>query len=269
MEIGELLKEYRLSLGITQKQMAENIVSTSFYSRVEQGISRINAIDLLKILKLHSINKTDFFNQISVDVSDHSNNNAQLINMLFVAFFDNDLSQITTIKSKIEQDSSNSQNVKLYASLIEALLRHDPSLIDDELRFFIKKNLFNGLNWTISNLKLFVNSMFIYEIDELAFFVHSILKKYRATDNEELQKITASICINFLDLSYRNADSTFWNEILSFIKDLPNTPDLLMYKLLAKYYQALLAKDPTTLKQIRDILLLGGYHKYLDLLPKY
>ena len=157
MEIGELLKEYRLSLGITQKQMAENIVSTSFYSRVEQGISRINAIDLLKILKLHSINKTDFFNQISVDVSDHSNNNAQLINMLFVAFFDNDLSQITTIKSKIEQDSSSSQNVKLYASLIEALLRHDPSLIDDELRFFIKKNLFNGLNWTISNLKLFVN----------------------------------------------------------------------------------------------------------------
>ena len=269
MEIGELLKEYRLSLGITQKQMAENIVSTSFYSRVEQGISRINAIDLLKILKLHSINKTDFFNQISVDVSDHSNNNAQLINMLFVAFFDNDLSQITTIKSKIEQDSSSSQNVKLYASLIEALLRHDPSLIDDELRFFIKKNLFNGLNWTISNLKLFVNSMFIYEIDELAFLVHSILKKYRTTDNEELQKITSSICINFLDLSYRNADSTFWNEILSFIKDLPNTPDLLMYKLLAKYYQALLAKDPTTLKQIRDILLLGGYHKYLDLLPKY
>ena len=94
MEIGELLKEYRLSLGITQKQMAKNIVSTSFYSRVEQGISRINAIDLLKILKLHSINKTDFFNQISVDVSDHSNNNAQLINMLFVAFFDNDLTPL-------------------------------------------------------------------------------------------------------------------------------------------------------------------------------
>ncbi len=49
MTIGELLKENRKKLNLTQKEMAGTIVSTSFYSRVEQDNTRISAIDLLKI----------------------------------------------------------------------------------------------------------------------------------------------------------------------------------------------------------------------------
>ena len=35
MTIGELLKEYRQRKGLTQKQFADGIVSTSYYSKVE------------------------------------------------------------------------------------------------------------------------------------------------------------------------------------------------------------------------------------------
>ncbi len=53
MTIGEQLKKTRNTLQLTQKQMSEGIISESFYSRVECDKSRINIIDLIKILNKH------------------------------------------------------------------------------------------------------------------------------------------------------------------------------------------------------------------------
>ena len=36
MTIGELLKEERIKKGLTQKQFADGVVSTSYYSKVEK-----------------------------------------------------------------------------------------------------------------------------------------------------------------------------------------------------------------------------------------
>lgn len=50
MLIGERLKELRLFLGLTQKEMSQGIVSESFYSRVERGTRKIKIVDLLTLL---------------------------------------------------------------------------------------------------------------------------------------------------------------------------------------------------------------------------
>ena len=52
--IGSLLKAERLKLRLTQKQMAAGVISTSFYSKVENDINDINAKDLISILELNS-----------------------------------------------------------------------------------------------------------------------------------------------------------------------------------------------------------------------
>ena len=55
MTIGELLKQTRQSLGLTQTEMAADIVSTSYYSKVERNIHQISADELIAILNRHHI----------------------------------------------------------------------------------------------------------------------------------------------------------------------------------------------------------------------
>ena len=52
-----------------------------------------------------------------------------------------------------------------------------------------------------------------------------------------------------------------------FLFSLPSTPELLMYKLLGKYYQAILEKDKTTIDHIKTTLMLSGFSNYIELLP--
>ncbi|MCT6890712.1 MAG: helix-turn-helix domain-containing protein, partial [Lactobacillus sp.] len=50
MTIGELLKDYRISQKKTQKQWAKDVISPSFYAKVEKNLSRISAEDLIELL---------------------------------------------------------------------------------------------------------------------------------------------------------------------------------------------------------------------------
>ena len=47
MTIGEALKKERKDLGLTQTEMAGNILTKSYYSKVERGQHEIKAIDLI------------------------------------------------------------------------------------------------------------------------------------------------------------------------------------------------------------------------------
>lgn len=73
MTIGEALKKSRNSLGLTQSQFAHDVVSESFYSKVERGINEITATDLLKLLQVNHINRVDFL----AEIEDETNNNLQ------------------------------------------------------------------------------------------------------------------------------------------------------------------------------------------------
>ena len=60
MTIGEALLNLRKQLGLTQTEMAANVVSTSFYSKVERNIHDIGTNDLLtKFMVAKSVSKLD------------------------------------------------------------------------------------------------------------------------------------------------------------------------------------------------------------------
>ena len=61
MTIGELLKDYRIKQGKTQREFIAGIVSQSYYSKVEKEIHRITADDLLEILNHNGIPVKEFF----------------------------------------------------------------------------------------------------------------------------------------------------------------------------------------------------------------
>ena len=66
MTIGELLKEERMEKGLTQKQFADGIVSTSYYSKVEKDEHRITAEDLIAVLEHNNIPLWSFFKELSL-----------------------------------------------------------------------------------------------------------------------------------------------------------------------------------------------------------
>ena len=65
MTIRELLKDYRISQKKTQKQWAKDVISPSFYAKVEKNLSRISAEDLIELLHSNQIPVIDFFSKLN------------------------------------------------------------------------------------------------------------------------------------------------------------------------------------------------------------
>lgn len=65
MTIGEALREERIVLGLTQKQMAGDVISVAEYSKIENSVHKIDADTLLKILNLHQIDISKFYRLIA------------------------------------------------------------------------------------------------------------------------------------------------------------------------------------------------------------
>lgn len=66
MKIGEALKLERKQLNLSQSKMAGNILTKSFYSKVERDICSIRANDLLQILSLHNIDYSSFLKRLKI-----------------------------------------------------------------------------------------------------------------------------------------------------------------------------------------------------------
>ena len=73
MKIGEALRQERLRLNLSQSQMAGDVLTKSFYSKVERNLCSIRANDLLSILSLHNIDYSYFFEKLNNTVGNALN----------------------------------------------------------------------------------------------------------------------------------------------------------------------------------------------------
>lgn len=105
MTIGEALLNLRKQLGLTQTEMAANVVSTSFYSKVERNIHDIGTNDLLQILNKHQINATFFFENLN----DKENISEDIMNRISVAFEQKSRDKLLKIKQEVDSLPNNRQ----------------------------------------------------------------------------------------------------------------------------------------------------------------
>ena len=108
MTIGEALLNLRKQLGLTQTEMAANVVSTSFYSKVERNIHDIGTNDLLQILNKHQINATYFFENLN----DKENISEDIMNRISVAFEQKSKDKLLKIKDSINTDTAKEISIK-------------------------------------------------------------------------------------------------------------------------------------------------------------
>ena len=268
MTIGELLKQTRQSLGLTQTEMAAGIVSTSYYSKVERNIHQISADELIAILNRHHIDSSAFFAHFS---NFNSQEKRDFLKEIGDAYEKKDKQELLTIKKNIDQlpDSRQKKYYQLQIDLVLNVYLTKAADIPAELRNDLKKFVFQDNNWNENSLQLFRETIRVYDIDELSFLVNAILAKYHQPAELPIktQEILGGICINFLDKCYEHNTPELIKQPLQYISKLSNASELLLVKILKNYYQAVFNKNADEVKVISGVLEKAGWKDFVSVLP--
>ena len=97
MKIGNRLKNIRKFLGLTQLEFSGNIVTESFYSRVENGKSDISISKLIELLNYNHISLYEFF-----EPAFQGNIEQQII----LAFLDKDSERLRKYQPQNDQEKA-------------------------------------------------------------------------------------------------------------------------------------------------------------------
>ena len=89
MTIGELLKDCRIQQRKTQKQWVNDVVSPSFYAKVEKNLSSISADNLIELLNVNKISLTDFFGKLNHQAKTVHDENLEIDRMVNEAYYQN------------------------------------------------------------------------------------------------------------------------------------------------------------------------------------
>lgn len=204
MNIGVALKQERIKLNLNQSQMAGNVLTKSFYSKVERNLCSIRAEDLLSILSLHNIDYSSFFKKLELE---HDNSNklseVECTNLLHAAYYQNDLSKVLKVQELLKQRDTSKINVNSINAqiiIIKAAISNTLDKISPKEKEYIKRTIFETDNWTENSLRLFAISMFIFDTDDMNSVLTIILNNIQDINSisEDTQKIFSAILINYL-----------------------------------------------------------------------
>lgn len=274
MTIGEALKEERVALGLTQKQMAGDVLSVAEYSKIENMIHKIDADTLLKILALHQIDITKFYKKVAVNyVQNKRMHDVEYLTLdLEKSFYRSDVNRVEQIIDIFDALPDVSVELKLRARLILAVLKGDYSSITIDMRKQIFNRMFNREDWieNQNSLRLFGNSMFLWDFSDVSLMLDRVLDKYehvRSYPNDVEERI-AQICSNYLYNGIRYQKTERMKRAINILKKLDDIPHLVFYKLLGLYFQNYYDGNTKELKNIRNMLKNSGCNELINKFPR-
>ena len=120
------------------------------------------------------------------------------------------------------------------------------------------KRIVNEDNWNMFTYSLIGMAFIILKPDEVKYFTHraySIFKKSKGIVNDQVTNCVNSLAVNFLIYAYiHNFDKGEYQETFEFFKELPMNPGNLIYRIILKYYQALLNQSQNDIEKYGSLL---------------
>lgn len=277
MTIGEALKQIRHELYLTQEQMCAGVVTRSFYAKVESGRNRISADKLTEILFEHDIDITYFYQLLRNTYSSQSKLKENDLNQKMNQAFNS--GKIELIEQNYHKIllQSNSNILKLRAMISVANLKDELNLIDPKVKEKLFVEFDEGANWMTRPdlLRLFTDTMPLWDSSDLSFFIGRLLAKVQKEHNipELLQERYLRVFENYLAVYYKknnpvktidvNVQKTF-----DYILNLEPTVHFLLYKIAAVYLQNLFLGNKEEAQKIKDEMKKYGYQDIVKTWPK-
>lgn len=272
MEIGELLKKYRLNMGLTLSKMSTNIISTSYYSKVEKGQHRISAEDLFQILNVHSIPLETFINDLKEE------NTLSIIQQKILSFYyDRNIEAISGILERLEEPNNEDEQMTIALAISCLYNLNDKFIISDNSINMIKEKIFSLANWNYFRLSLYTNFISFYDIDTNHLIIHSILSKDKSKYRKEEQLAIVAILLNFVDELIEKEESTYAIYYLQKAEEiLTPLPELFFYHVLVNFNKNVInyltSYEYIYIKKCEETIgffKANGYETYANSLKKY
>lgn len=277
MTIGEALKQIRHELYLTQEQMCADVVTRSFYAKVESGRNRISADKLTEILFEHDIDITYFYQLLRNTYSSQSKLKENDLNQKMNQAFNS--GKIELIEQNYHKIllQSNSNILKLRAMISVANLKDELNLIDPKVKEKLFVEFDEGANWMTRPdlLRLFTDTMPLWDSSDLSFFIGRLLAKVQKEHNipELLQERYLRVFENYLAVYYKKNNpvktiNVNVQKIFDYILNLEPTVHFLLYKIAAVYLQNLFLGNKEEAQKIKDEMKKYGYQDIVKTWPK-
>ncbi|KRL03506.1 xre family transcriptional regulator [Lactobacillus equicursoris DSM 19284 = JCM 14600 = CIP 110162] len=263
MKIGKLLRKVRVELGLTQKEMAGDIVSPAQYLRIEKDEQQIKLDDLLAILQKHDYDLGLFFTRLMLQCQlrqeallDENKDGVKK------AFYGCNLDSLEKLEI-----NPHDQILLVEAETIKQVLgqRLDKSQTSKQkiCQYFIDQD-----NWmeNLESLKLFTIVLHIFNFEMVVFWMNELLDKYRQIEKypEQIQIAVAKICISFMIRCHQEQSEQLIKPIVAFVDSFPAYPEFAICKLVAKYYQSLSVGDTDKAEKLNFALNEAGVADFFN-----
>ena len=264
--IGKKLKSLRQELRLTQTEMAAGVISVSFYSKVERGLNDIGVNDFLEILQKHNISVKEFFGNYKT--KEYNKEKIVILIHKFINMaYNGNTFQIKEIINELEKINPQTPFIK-FTILATRLIAdtHDEKTLDnlsDNQKKEIKKIIFqkDSDENEYYRIILMANLIQIYSIDNAAFFINNMIRKYQNFNKIDKKTLLALsiLMINYVDWCIKKDRKELCYEALSYLKKMPNHIELAFTKILGNYYNDLCKGKRIAAKSILEVLTDAGY----------
>ena len=201
MTIGALLRQYRLEAGKTQRAWIGNVISPSFYSKVEKDLTRISAADLIELLRQNHVEIAAFFKQLDYQAESEDNLKKKINAQMTDAYYNFDIKRLKEIKQAITGSGLTSKNeLMLSVNSILAIIDGNKEKLSAAEIQQLKNKFFNEENFDWKTIKIFLNCMVFYDFDSDMIITNKIFQQFKDSANDDIQFIVLGILINMISM---------------------------------------------------------------------
>ncbi|WP_294891170.1 helix-turn-helix domain-containing protein [uncultured Lactobacillus sp.] len=201
MTIGALLRQYRLEAGKTQRAWIGDVISPSFYSKVEKDLTRISAADLIELLRQNHVKIATFFKQLDYQAESEDNLKKKINAQMTDAYYNFDIKRLKEIKQAIAGSGLASKNeLMLRVNSILAIIDGTKEKLSAAEIQQLKNKFFNEENFDWKTIKIFLNCMVFYDFASDMIITNKIFQQFKDSENDGLQFIVLGILINMISI---------------------------------------------------------------------
>lgn len=271
MRFGKTIKKIRLEKGLTQKNISEDIITLSYYSRIEREISEPTISVFLKILQRLNVNFDEF---MFIHNNYRESSNDRLWFKLTELYHAGDIKTLTRYKKFLlhhsKEDASFVDLVNIVNLFILRLSKQNLEPVNTEP---IVKRLMSLDNWTSSEVRLFTTIMDMLPIDTVIILVNHLLKKrnlYMKSKgyNSPYSKLLINSILLCINANYLKEAKLFINEYKRSLE----VRDFYGYSM-NKYFEGLLltlqGEKEKGMKEVSEFFAICDFLKLNDFADKY